>query len=113
METETQKNLVVSAEIVPLFASVVSSEPESIAKRTWYVEEGKALAGQLASIHARDQESYELLASVMLECKEFMRSSETKNRNFTAYHAWTLSEGSGTQAVHPGACRNESATGEQ
>jgi hypothetical protein len=69
-----ESNVVVTAEIVPLFASVVSSEPESISRKmTRYVEQGQALAENLAGIHARDQESYELLASVVLECKEFIK----------------------------------------
>lgn len=75
METETT-NLVVSAEIVPLFASVVSSEPESIGEKMLrYEQQGIELASRLTAIKARDQESYELLASVVLESKEFIKTT--------------------------------------
>ena len=75
METQTE-NVVMTAEIVPLLASVVSSEPESISEKLRrYEAQGIDLANRLASVKARDQESYTLLASVVLESKEFIKAT--------------------------------------
>lgn len=69
-----EENIIVTAEIVPLTASVVSQEKESVQEKIARFEaEGVVLAERMAAIKVRDQETYAMLAAVVLEGKEFIK----------------------------------------
>lgn len=75
MELEViEKNIVMSAEIVPLFAQVTTKEKESVAEKLMRFEtDALALADELDSLVVKDQESYDRTAEKVIEGKTFVK----------------------------------------
>lgn len=76
MELEVmEKNVVMSAEIVPLFAQVTTTEKESVAEQLMKFEsEAVTLKTTLDAIEVKDQESYDLCADKVDEGKKFVKA---------------------------------------
>src|SRR5258708_4240487 len=69
-----ESNVVMSAEIVPLFAQVTTTEKESIGEKLMQFEaDAVALSSALDAIEVKDQESYTLCAERVLEGKAFVK----------------------------------------
>lgn len=75
METDVQKsNVVMTADIVPFFAEVTTTEKESVAEQLAKMEaEAIVLAADLNIIEVKDQESYDAGAEKVKEAKKFVK----------------------------------------
>jgi hypothetical protein len=68
------QNIVMSAEIVPLFAQVTTTEKESVAEKLMQFEsEAVQLADAMLRIQVTDQERYDKLANLTIEGKAFVK----------------------------------------
>jgi hypothetical protein len=73
IETDTS-NVVMSAEIVPLFAQVTTTDKESVAEKLVRFEaDATALATELEGLQVKDQESYDRCAEKVLDAKAFVK----------------------------------------
>lgn len=85
MDTQTEQNLVISAEVVPFSAIVISSEKESVAAKLAELEQrGILLALELEEIKIADQETYDAKSAKLAENKSFVKEAEAFCEPFRA-----------------------------
>lgn len=69
-------NIVVEGEIVPLRATVISTERESVSEKLLQFESSAlVLAEKMAAVKVKDQDSYTVAGETFLEAKSFLKSS--------------------------------------